>query len=264
MDFRKITALYYSPTHTSARVCYGVAGGFNSPGSTIADREITHASLGGGCEFGSEDLVVVAVPVYRGRVAPVAVERLAQYKGRNTAAIAVVVYGNRDYEDALLELCDLLRGQGFVTVAAAAFVGEHSYSRAEMPTAQGRPDVDDMDLARDFGEQCRGKLDLLGGVADIPELVVRGNIPYKSVDAMAQSAPVLDDSLCVQCELCIESCPVEAISYGGDSISCSPEICTQCCRCVKDCPEGALSFVTPFTAILHTKFALRREPEFFI
>ena len=264
MDFRKITALYYSPTHTSARICYGVAGGLNSQGLALADREITHENQWVGCEFDSEDLVVVAVPVYRGRIAPVAVERLANYKGRNTPAIAMVVYGNRDYEDALLELCDLLRGQGFVTVAAAAFIGEHSYSRAEMPTAAGRPDLDDMDLARDFGTRCRAKLDLLRGVVDIPKLVVRGNIPYRSVDTLVQNAPSVDDTLCVQCELCIESCPVEAISYRDDEVFCSPKICTQCCRCVKDCPEGALSFETPFTAILHTKFSLRREPEFFI
>lgn len=37
-----------------------------------------------------------------------------------TPAIAVCVYGNRDYDDALIELKDAIEANGFKTVAAAA------------------------------------------------------------------------------------------------------------------------------------------------
>lgn len=50
------------------------------------------------------ELCVIAVPVYGGRVAATALQRLQRLKGNGSPAILVVVYGNRDYEDALLEL----------------------------------------------------------------------------------------------------------------------------------------------------------------
>ena len=69
-----------------------------------------------------------------------AMERIRMFKGNATPVIPVVVYGNRDYEDALKELSDALSAQGFVPVSAGAFIGEHSYSRKDMPIAAGRPD----------------------------------------------------------------------------------------------------------------------------
>ena len=264
MENNKITALYYSPTHTSAKICYGVASAINSKEFAVNDCEITYETEDDGLVFGSDELVVVSVPVYCSRVAPVAVERLSKYRGNNTPAIALVVYGNRDYGDALLELCDLLKESGFIPIAAAAFVGEHSYSRVEMPTAQGRPDMADIEAASLFGAKCREKLDSCENLDDMPELKVNGNVPYFVVNHSAPTAPAVDDALCVQCGLCVDNCPVEAISYREGSIFCSAELCTKCCRCVKECPENAMMYVTPYTEILHTKFAQRREPEVFI
>ena len=47
-----------------------------------------------------------------------------------TPAVLVVVYGNRAYDDALLELSDIATGAGFVPLAAGAFVGEQVRGRA--------------------------------------------------------------------------------------------------------------------------------------
>ena len=264
MESKKVTALYYSPTHTSAKVCYGVASAINSKEFAVNDCEITYESEDDGLIFGSDDLVVVSVPVYCSRVAPVAVERLSKYRGNNTPAIALVTYGNRDYGDALLELCDILKNSGFKPIAAAAFIGEHSYSTAKMPTAEGRPDTSDIEVASYLGVKCREKLDSFENLADIPELTVKGNMPYFVVNHSEPTAPAVNDDLCVQCELCIDNCPAEAISYRDGSIFCSTDKCEKCCRCVKECPEGAMIFNTPYTEILHTNFALRREPEVFM
>ena len=264
MENKKITALYYSPTHTSAKICYGVASAINSREFAVNDCEITYDDDDSGLVFDSDDLVVVSVPVYSNRVAPVAVERLSKYRGNNTPAIALVVYGNRDYGDALIELCNILKESGFTPIAGAAFIGEHSYSRAEMPTAEGRPDVADIEVASLFGARCREKLDSYESLTEMPELNVSGNMPYFVVNNSAPTAPAVDDALCVQCGLCVANCPVEAISYRDDSIFCDADICTKCCRCVKECPEQAMIFVTPYTEILHTNCALRRDPETFI
>lgn len=97
-------------------------------------------------------LTVIAVPVYGGRVAPVALQRLKRLRGINAPAILITVYGNRDYEDALLELRDTAVELGFMPLSAAAFIGEHSYSTPARPIAAGRPDASDLQKAECFGQ----------------------------------------------------------------------------------------------------------------
>lgn len=98
------------------------------------------------------ELCVIVTPVYGGRVPALALQRLQRLKGNGAPAILVVVYGNRDYEDALLELRDTAISLGFVPLTAGAFIGEHSYSTPELPIAAGRPDTDDLQQAREFGK----------------------------------------------------------------------------------------------------------------
>lgn len=69
------------------------------------------------------ELCVIAVPVYGGRVAATALQRLQRLKGNGSPAILVVVYGNRDYEDALLELRDTAVQLGFVPLTAVRSSG---------------------------------------------------------------------------------------------------------------------------------------------
>ena len=60
--------------------------------------------------------------VFAPRVAETAMERLGKIRGKQVPAILIVVYGNRDYEDALIELRDYACEAGFIPVAAAAFI----------------------------------------------------------------------------------------------------------------------------------------------
>ena len=91
----------------------------------------------------------------------------------------VVVYGNREYEDALLELKNLAIEQGFSRVAAGAFIGEHSYSRDSTPIAVGRPDEADLNKAKEFGERVLKKLLDNRELDHLPTLEVPGNFPIK-------------------------------------------------------------------------------------
>ena len=142
--------VYYSPTGTSKRVAMAFAEGLDKAGASFPGTRQTDLTT----DF-SEDpvplgdsLVVAAAPVYGGRLAETAAKRFSRLKGSGTPAVAIVLYGNRDYEDALAELQDLLEDAGFKVVAAAAFIGEHSYSRPAMPVAEGRPDSADIFLSR--------------------------------------------------------------------------------------------------------------------
>ena len=101
--------------------------------------------------FDSDELVVIGVPVYAGRVAPLAAQRLKAINGNNTLAVLVLLYGNREYEDVLIELRNMVLSASFQPVAASAFIGEHSFSSSLMPIAPGRPDRDDFVSAVSFG-----------------------------------------------------------------------------------------------------------------
>ena len=95
-------------------------------------------------------------------------------------------------------------------------------------------------------------------------LEMKGNFPYKVKGPSTPQAPVTDENLCMQCEYCIDVCPVSAISIVDDRMFSDPATCIKCCACVKECPEGARTFDTPYTAMLHKNFSARREPELFI
>ena len=262
MHYNKVHLIYFSPTHTSAKTVFAIADGL-AP-MALMETDITYDVPQSMLELQEDELAVVAVPVYGGRVAETAVERLKAVKAFGTPVVPVVVYGNRDYEDALLELSDLLTEQGFIPVASGAFIGEHSYSRKGMPIAEGRPDKDDLANATRFGSAVQQKLEAVESLSQLPELKMKGNRPYRVKGPSTPMAPVVNEELCSVCGYCIDICPVDAISMADGKIVSDPELCIKCCACVKDCPEGARIFDTPYTPYLHQNFSARRDPEWFL
>ena len=132
MKYSNIHLIYFSPTHTSAKIAYAIAEGMGA--TSMSESDVTCESLDME-EYIDDELTIIAAPVYGGRVAETAMERFRMFRSAHHAPVVpVVLYGNRDYEDALKELCDLVSEQGFVPVAAGAFIGEHSFSRKGMLT----------------------------------------------------------------------------------------------------------------------------------
>lgn len=252
--------VFFSPTHTSAKIARAVGEGIG-----MGRRIETDLTLDEGTSpiLINDALTVIAVPVYGGRVAPIALQRLKRLKGHNAPVILLTIYGNRDYEDALVELRDTAVELGFTPLSAGAFIGEHSYSRPNMLVAAGRPDADDLQKAEQFGRESLKKLQ--ESTFPLPSFFIKGNIPYKPLPAGNNATPVCND-LCYACGNCIEVCPTHAIylSADGSQIETIAERCIRCCACVKECPTGARIFDSPFTAILHEKFSARREPETFL
>jgi hypothetical protein len=147
---------------------------------TTATIDLTLPRQGGQAVSTSrDDLAIIGTPVYAGRIPPVAVKRLKKIKGNGAACVLVVMYGNREYEDALLELKNCSARADFRPVAGGAFVGEHSYHTDEMPVAPGRPDSDDLEKATAFGRAIRQKIGAAGVLDDIQPLSVPGRFPYK-------------------------------------------------------------------------------------
>ncbi len=256
MKVNLIRLLYFSPTRTSAKITHAIAEGMKVP---YVESDITYSSASSLNVV--EELTVIAVPVYGGRVPDTAIARLKQFRSDGKAAVPVVIYGNRDYDDALLELNDLVKSSGFIPVASGAFIGEHSFSRKNLPIAAGRPDEKDIQAAVQFGEAIRKKLDSDGLSGAVQ---VKGNYPYKEKNPSVPKAPFIDGHKCTRCDACIDVCPVEAILIEADGEMVNdPARCIQCCACVKQCPEEARSFDSPFALVLFEKFKTRREPELF-
>lgn len=252
--------VFFSPTHTSARIARAVAEGIGMDRRIETDLTLDTSDTPLPVK---DELTVIAAPVYGGRIAPVALQRIKRLKAENAPAILIAVYGNRDYEDALLELRDTAIGLGFTPLSAGAFIGEHSYSSDRYPVAAGRPDESDLQKAVAFGKESLEKLGKTGFRDG--SLFVKGNYPYKVVQAGKPSCPVCTES-CFACGECVDVCPTRAIRISADGCHIETDIdrCIRCCACVKVCPNQARIYENPFAAILHEKCSARREPELFL
>ena len=180
-------------------------------------------------ETTENDVCLVAVPSFGGRVADLAVQRLKGITG-SAKAIAVCVYGNRAYEDTLAELQDILTAQGLRPVAAVAAVAEHSIMHT---IAQGRPDEQDARQLADFARFIAARL---RRKTDAP-VVVPGNRPYKDY-RVASMIPVTHPEACIGCGKCVQRCPVDAINMVDPELTDTAK-CMCCMACTAVCPTGA-------------------------
>ena len=150
MNIDEVQLITFSPTCTSKQVGEAIVHGTGI--SSVSKVDLT-LEAAGKREVPSHALAVITVPVYGGHVAPLALERMKELHADGAPAVVVVVYGNRAYEKALVELDAFVTKLGFKVIAGATFVGEHSYSSEKYPVAAGRPDADDLEYAKLFGER---------------------------------------------------------------------------------------------------------------
>jgi ferredoxin len=266
MDIRSIKLVFFSPTETTAKIVSKIAQGINPDIVTVINLTPPGARSRDVGRM-NEELTIIGTPVYAGRVPPEAVRRLRRIKGNNTSAVVVVVYGNRDYEDALLELRDIAAEQGFRLIAGGAFIGEHSYSCETAPIAVGRPDDRDMETAKRFGESIKGKISEFNTLDDMPALHVPGNFPYKKWVERSEMAPVTVESLCTLCAECAAACPTAAITV-EDSVVTSTNECIRCSACIKKCPTRARkwesAWIDQVRKWLGENCRQRKEPQMFL
>ena len=275
MTIKKVWAVYFSATGTTERIVRHIAEAIAGRlGAEYGCADFTlPAAREDALRFGADALVVFGTPVYAGRVPNVLLKYLATVDGGGALTVPVVLYGNRDYDDALIELRDILEKGGLHTIAAAAFVGEHSFSYT---LAEGRPDGADLALAGAFADKVADKVKGLSDAPDLAPVAVKGTPePYRGyyqprdrrgnpVD-IRKVKPLTSDA-CTNCLLCARVCPMGSISF--DNVREFTGICIKCGACIKKCPVQAKYYEDE--GFLYHKRELeeglkrRAEPELFV
>ena len=223
----KLCKIGFSPTGGTKKVADCVASGLEGDASALDLCDVTFDPAA--AALAQDDVAVIAVPSFGGRVPAVAAERLGRVRGNGARAVLLCVYGNRAYEDTLVELADLAQQAGFEVVAAIAAVAEHSIARQ---FATGRPDAQDAAQLAGFAEQVQHKL----SAQDRSTPAIPGNRPYKNAGGAAMVPKATQ--ACVACGACVAGCPVQAISE-HDPKQVDKKACISCMRCVAVCSQGA-------------------------
>ena len=251
MNTPKWIIAHFSPTGGTKRVADAIAAGFSVP---VAQMDLTNADSA--VTLGEHDGLMAVVPVFAGRVPQIALERLSALKGSGQKAVAVVVYGNREFDDALLETRDALEANGFRVIAGAAFIAEHSMHRS---IAAGRPDAQDEALCRRFAADVTAKAD------DAAPIQVPRSTPNKDLQPSAFH-PAANDT-CTKCGTCAKGCSTGAIPLNDPSHP-DNERCINCMRCVASCPMNSRALPDAFRAMimkmLNENAAGYKEPVVFL
>lgn len=260
MNISKLSTVFFSPTDSTKAVLETMTAGLSPQSAAIDLTNFSERDTA--LAFTSGELVFFGVPVYGGRVPAPMAASIKRLRGDHTPAVLVVTYGNREYDDALLELQALTVASGFIPVAAGAFVTEHSIMHS---VARGRPDASDAKKIASFGKAAWDKVQNAADTTSFNALKLPGNVVYREYSGIPLKPKAT--KRCTACGVCATSCPVGAIPADSPRETDSAA-CISCMRCMKVCPaharklNGLMLFVAERS--FRKNFSARKEPETFI
>lgn len=249
-----IAKIYFSPSGTTKKVVNQIASNFDSK-----SEEYDLLNFDSDKKLLEDDLLIIGLPVFAGRLPKTASERLSKIKGENTPAIAIANYGNASIGDALLELGEILTENNFNIIGAGTTVSHHSiFSNV----AVGRPDSTDIAKIDEFAKKCGEKIET-GETGSI-------EIPGEKQGIELKQLPFLiscDETVCAFCYDCVTACPEKAIP-DDDPIDTDLDLCSRCTACISICPEDARSFTGEAFEAKKPAFeeanSERKEPVFYL
>jgi Pyruvate/2-oxoacid:ferredoxin oxidoreductase delta subunit/flavodoxin len=263
---KRIGVLYFSPTNTTKKICKAIASGMGE--KYPVDLNITfpdfRAKLTSNPNkfLDTTDHLIIGAPVYSGKLPIQVIKCLKSIIGNGKKCTAVVVYGNRDYGNALYQMVKILTNNNFNVHSAGTFIGQHSYSDI-IPVAVGRPDKTDLEKAHKFGsERLKASNYLL--LEDIP---VQQDI-FSMSENYNPIQPAFNSGKCSHCRICSKRCPLNIISHetGNWLNQVAKKQCIGCMACVSSCKDKArivkanLGMSIIIKCILRKASVQRQEP----
>lgn len=273
MKIRKVWAVYFSPAgHTrqaaeefAGRLAEALDAGMGTVDFTLPrgrDQSV---------RFASDELVVFGTPTYAGRV-PNKILPFVQdlFTGEDTPAVALVTFGNRSADSALIELATELGQNGFRVLAGAALAGPHVFSER---LGAGRPDAEDLEQQEAFLDRVAEKLKAAADAVALQPVVIEDGIvrPYYTPlredgtpAKFLKAKPLTDPDRCDGCGICAQVCPMGSVDAADPANV--PGICIKCQACLLRCPAGARYFEDPdflsHVAMLEKTYARRAASQY--
>lgn len=213
-----------------------VALAATNDGYNIVSHNLLNTDFNEKLELAAGDTLLLSMPVYGGFIPSHCINMIKLIKGDNTPAIILAIFGNRHFDNALIQMKDLVEANGFKVIAAGAFLAEHSI----FPTvAHGRPDTKDFLCMEEFAKRCRTILDYnkwQDKILTVPGMNGSDPSTFKGVPFH----PDADDK-CTDCQKCVNICPMKAINPDSPKIT-DGEKCISCGACISVCPVKARDY----------------------
>jgi len=253
-----ISQIIFSPTGGTKRVTDTITKAW---GMAVNEIDLTNAETDyAAVSLKKDDIAVIAVPSYGGRVPSLATQRISKICGNQAQCVIICVYGNRAYEDTLIELNNIVEKSGFKVIAAVAAIAEHSIMHQY---AAGRPDTKDKKELQNIAKKILEKIH--SSASETSALQIPGNYPYKKAGGVGLVPKA--DNKCINCGLCAENCPAQAISKENLKVTDSKK-CISCMRCVVKCPQSARKVNSAMVSVaalaMKKACSTRKENELYI
>lgn len=242
MKINSATTIFFSPTGTTKKIINTVIEGIEI--DNVSEINITKPIIRNAkSPIIQSDIVLIGVPVYAATIPDVIYPFLESLKGNGKPVVLIAVYGNISEGTTLNDLNKIVEDTDFKVVAAASFIAEHSFSTNETRIAKGRPDLEDLSIAKEFGVKIKEKLQKIDDISDaliqLPKLKnpISALVLPKESAKMVTYLPNVNKNLCNNCGACANLCPVNAIDK--DTLEINNKRCIRCFSCVKKCPKNA-------------------------
>lgn len=252
---RPVTAAYFSPTEGTKKAVELLVQHLtqNPQYLDLTRRKLRREKK----SFSSQELLVAAAPVYRGQLPVLKDQLFSNLKGNHTPCVIMAAYGNRHYDDTLSQMKRILEERGFVCIGAIAPIIPHIYSDK---LGAGRPNEQDEAIFKKFAVLIKKRIEE-GEKQGFISVKVPGN-PMPDKKEMKVLPQILDKEKCTNCQVCVQKCPVYAISK--ETLEVDEDKCISCMRCALLCKKNARTFhYSKIQEDLEKEFLVPREVEFF-
>ncbi len=245
MKIKRLTTLFFSPTGSTKRIVESVEKGIEAEEKRKIDITYFKERENFNLKIDKDELLIIGIPVYAGRIPDFIIPVLKKLQGNGQFAVLISVYGNVTEGTILKQLKDLMENRGFKIASAASFIGKHTFSTDKLRIAEKRPDKSDCQKAESFGKDIQRKLEKLKDDKSFSSISVKDkneylldNLPMPQyVSKNFIKKPDVNLDICIDCKICAEMCPVNAIDR--ESLKIDNDSCIRCMSCVKNCPKNA-------------------------